>query len=370
MNPNERNNLHEVNISMPRKGRSSWIHPLSRFESIETVSDPEHLDDQEQIDNLSRRPPTEFFFDDSQSIISENNSPDLPFRYGLNPYRGCEHGCSYCYARPTHEYLGFSAGLDFETKIMVKRDAPRLFRKWLRKPSYEPSTIVFSGVTDCYQPAERRFELTRGCLAVAEEANQPVGIVTKNTLVCRDLDILQPMAERRLTRVAISITTLDRELARRMEPRTSVPVARLKAIEALADAGVPVVAMVAPIVPGLNDHEIPAILKTVANAGASFAAFVTLRLPWNVETVFEEWLQNHFPEKKEKVFSRIRSVREGKTNQTEFGKRMRGAGKIADHISETFKTFARKYRLDAEREPLDCSQFQRPEIDSRQQKLF
>ncbi len=353
-----------------KKGRGSWVRPKGRFESTEYQADWEHLEVQDQLDDLNDRPPTEFLFDDTQSIISENKSPDIPFRYSLNPYRGCEHGCSYCYARPTHEYLGLSAGLDFETKVIVKRNAPMLFRKWLRKSGYEPSTIAFSGVTDCYQPAERKFELTRGCLSVADEANQPVGIVTKNALVCRDLDILAPMAERNVVRVGVSVTTLDAELARAMEPRTSTPAARLRAIEKLVGIGVPVLAMVAPIIPGLNDHEIPAILEKVSAAGATSTAFVMLRLPWSVETVFEEWVARHLPEQKDKIFSRIKSVRGGRTNQNKFGQRMSGTGTIAEQISATFKTFARKYQLDGEREPLDCSQFQRPELDPRQQKLF
>lgn len=308
--------------------------PPNRFESV-------HVELEDSGDEAARR--IEYLDDASKSVVSENRSPDLPFRYSVNPYRGCAHGCSYCYARPTHEYLGLSAGLDFETKIVVKRQAPALFRDFLAKPSYSPEPIAFSGVTDCYQPIERKLELTRGCLQVASDCGQPIGIVTKNALVCRDLDLLHSMAERSLVHVYLSVTTLRPDLARSMEPRTSTPVARLRAIEQLADAGVPVGVMTAPMIPGLNDEELPAILKSARDSGASVAGYVLLRLPLTVEPVFFDWLSKEFPDQADRVHSRIRSTRDGATNQSEFGKRMIGSGPFAEQLRELFRVFRKKY---------------------------
>ena len=354
----------------PRKGRASSIQPANRFEkvSMDMLLDQLVPSDVEEL--LSQNPQTEFLFDQSETIVSENDSPDIPFRYSINPYRGCEHGCSYCYARPTHEYLGFSAGFDFESKIVVKREAPRLLRKWLSRTAYQPEPIVFSGVTDCYQPCERIFRITRGCLEVAQASNQPVGIITKNALVKRDLDLLSDLAKKNLTHVAISITTLDRDLAQQMEPRTSTPAARLAAIQALSDAGVPVIAMIAPIIPGLNDHEIPALLQAVKDAGAHTASFTVLRLPYSVKAVFADWLHQHHPLAADKVLQRLESVRDGKLNSSEFSKRMSGTGEIARHIKTTFHVFRRKVGLDRPLPTYDCSQFQRPFQDPRQGRLF
>jgi DNA repair photolyase len=292
------------------KGRGSQINPTNRFERLDVVADLDHFDSEEdQAEPRAVR--TEYFFDDSKSIINENQSPDIPFRYSMNPYRGCSHGCSYCYARPTHEYLALSAGLDFETKIFVKMRAPELLRDWLARPEWEPEEITISGVTDCYQPAERHFELTRRCLAVALEARQPLSLVTKNALVTRDLDLLVEMAARRIVSVAISVTTLDQSLTKVMEPRTSSPAARLRTIEKLATAGVPVHVLVAPVIPGLTDSEIPAILAAVKEAGAYSANYVLLRLPLTVEPVFLEWLQRTHPLQKSKIEAWIRSTRGG-----------------------------------------------------------
>ena len=252
------------------KGRGANVQPANPYLAVRREDDFEHLAGDEDFLAELGRPPTEYLPDESQSIVAENDSPDVGFRYSVNPYRGCAHGCSYCYARPSHEYLGFSAGLDFETKVLVKHRAADLLRAWLGRPSWQPETIAFSGVTDCYQPAERQFQLTRGCLAVAAECRQPIGIITKNALVRRDVDLLSELAAHGAVRVYISVTTLDAKLARVMEPRTSSPEARLRAMRELNAAGVPAHLMLAPVIPGLNDSEIPAILQAARDAGAQY----------------------------------------------------------------------------------------------------
>src|SRR5579863_9050076 len=260
----------------------SMIDPPNRFERINRERDFEHLEwDLEYIAGVEKRP-IEYLPDASKSIVSKNESPDVPFRFSVNPYRGCAHGCSYCYARNTHEYLGFNAGLDFETRIVVKHDAAELLAEFLARDSWNPEPITFSGVTDCYQPAEREFRLTRRCLEVVVECRQPVGIITKNALVVRDVDLLGRLASSNLVHVFLSITTLDSKLARTMEPRTSVPAARLRAVKELADAGVPVGVMFAPVIPGLNDSEMAAVLEAAKSAGAKSAGYVFLRLPLTV----------------------------------------------------------------------------------------
>lgn len=346
----------------------SHINPPNRFESKYAEPDLEQLEWDDEY--LSRPRRIEYLDDQSKSIVTENDSPDLNFRFSVNPYRGCAHGCSYCYARPFHEYLGYNAGLDFETKIMVKRDAPKLFRDFLSRSEWQPELIAFSGITDCYQPAEREFQLTRQCLEVASEANQPVGIVTKNALVVRDLDILQSMAQRSLVNVSLSITTLDPELAREMEPRTSIPAARLRAIRELSAVGVPTKVMVSPIIAGLNDHEIPAILQAAKGAGARSASYIMLRLPLTVEPVFLEWLERTQPTRKERVISRIRQTRDGKLNSAEFGTRIRGTGEISEQIGNLFQVFARKHGLDERLPALDFTQFRPPTTGKGQQWLF
>ncbi len=352
------------------KGRGSQVNPPNRFERLHVEDDFEQLD--EDADDVAdvRSIGTEYFLDNSESIVSENDSPDVGFRWSLNPYRGCSHGCSYCYARPTHEYLGLNAGLDFESKVMVKLRAPELLRQWLARDKWVPETITFSGVTDCYQPAERQFRLTRQCLEVALEARQPVSIVTKNALVTRDLDVLGQMAELNIVSVALSITSLDRKLARVMEPRTSTPEARLRAIRDLRDAGVPAQVMVAPIIPGLNDSEVPAILRKAADAGALSAGYILLRLPLTVRPVFLDWLARTQPEKAERVESRIRATRGGQLSDSRFGTRMRGEGELAEQIRQTFKVFAKKYGLDRKLPPLDASQFCAPRMPTGQLRLF
>jgi len=346
----------------------SNINPPNRFESTYVEPDLEQLEWDDEY--LSQPRKIEYLDDHSKSIVTENDSPDLNFRYSVNPYRGCAHGCSYCYARPFHEYLGYNAGLDFETKIMVKRDAPQLFRDFLSRSDWEPQLIAFSGITDCYQPAEREFQLTRQCLEVASEANQPVGIVTKNALVVRDQDLLQSMARRSLINVSVSITTLDPVLAREMEPRTSIPAARLRAIRELAQAGVPTKVMVSPIIPGLNDHEIPEILKAAKEAGAMSASYIMLRLPLTVKPVFQEWLERTQPDRKERVLTRIRQTRDGKLNSAQFGTRIRGTGEIAEQIGNLFQVFARKHGLDKRLPAFDFTRFRPPTTGTGQQWLF
>ncbi len=348
----------------------SNLDPPNRFETVRREDDLEHLSwDQEYLAARERRP-IEYLFDESTSIVAENNSPDIPFRYSLNPYRGCAHACPYCYARNTHEYLGYNAGLDFETKIVVKRDAPKLFRAFLGRKSWQPEAITFSGVTDCYQPAERTFRLTRQCLQVAWECRQPVSIVTKNALVLRDLDLLEPMARCNLIHVFLSVTSLEPQLAREMEPRTSIPAARLRAVKMLSEAQVPVGVMLAPIIPGLNDAEIPAILAAAKEAGANTAGFLLLRLPLTVEPVFLEWLGRTQADQRAKIESRIRGTRRGKLSHSAWGERMRGSGAVADQIGQLFHVCARQQGLDRQLPPLDASQFRRPDRNPEQLRLF
>jgi DNA repair photolyase len=352
------------------KGRGSQINPASRFTRIAIEDDWEHLEHDEACPEERHAIRTEYYVDESKSVVTENDSPDVGFRYSLNPYRGCQHGCSYCYARPTHEYFDLSPGLDFESKIFVKERAPELLRQWLSRPAWQPEPIMMSGVTDCYQPIERRLEITRRCLQVALEARQPICMVTKNALVSRDLDILKEMASLRIVRVSLSVTTLDTALARIMEPRTSSPAARLRTISELAAAGVSVNVLIAPVIPGLTDAEIPTILREVKNAGAEAAGYVLLRLPWTVRPVFLEWLERTQGDKRQKIEARIRDTRGGKMYEPDFGVRMSGRGEIAKQIGRTFEVFARKYALDGDLPPLDVAQFRQPEPTSGQRWLF
>ena len=353
-----------------KKGRGSQISPPNHFESTHVELDLGDVEsDVDYLESLSSIK-TVYYQDESESIVSENNSPDIGFRYSVNPYRGCLHGCAYCYARPSHEFLGLNAGIDFESKIMVKERAPELFRNWLARSSWQPEMIVFSGVTDCYQPIESKLKLTRACLQVASEANQPIGIVTKNALVTRDIDLLKPMAELNTVRAAISVTTLDNDLARVMEPRTSTPTARLRAINQLSDAGISTCVMIAPIIPGLNDSEIPAILKAAAEHGADSATFVLLRLPLNVNPVFMDWLDHHLPGKKNKIVSRLKSMRGGKLNDSSFETRMRGTGEIANQIKQTFSVFKKKFALNNTLPPLSTDHFRAPKSSDGQLRLF
>jgi DNA repair photolyase len=339
----------------PIKGRGAASNPPNRFESITLEPDA----DWDPAD--APLPRTTFFQDATQSIITYNDSPDIPFRTGLNPYRGCEHGCSYCYARPTHEYLGFSAGLDFESKIMVKENAPELLRRELSSPKWTPQELAMSGVTDCYQPIERKLQITRRCLAVLAEFRNPVSIVTKNALVTRDLDLLRELAAHQAVQVNFSITTLDSDLARKLEPRAASPKQRLASVETLSKAGVPVGVLVAPVIPAINDHEIPSVLAAAKAAGASWAYTEVLRLPLTVAPVFTEWLERHFPERKDKVLGLIRAIRGGKLNDPRFGSRMRGEGIFADQISQLFHIACRKVGLAEDDPELSTAAFRRPD---------
>ncbi|MCS7305361.1 MAG: PA0069 family radical SAM protein [Thermoguttaceae bacterium] len=352
------------------RGRGAAINPPNRYERFHHQADYEQLQYDEDFWAAQENPQTEYIPDQSQSIVTSNDSPDIPYRYTLNPYRGCSHGCAYCYARPTHEYLGLSAGLDFETKIIYKPKAAELFREFLSQPGWEAEPICLSGVTDCYQPAERRFRLTRACLEVALEARQPVSLVTKNALILRDVDLLSQLARHRLVHVSISITTLDAELARRMEPRTSPPEHRLRAVRQLSEAGVPVGVLVAPVVPGLTDSEIPRILRAAAQAGARCACFQLVRLPLTVKPVFLDWLQRNFPLRRRKIENLIRSTHEGRLNSPEFCLRLSGSGPLAEQIAQLFDTFAHKYGLNGGCRPLDSSQFRPPRRAGGQMWLF
>lgn len=343
-------------------GRGAAENPANRFELIEYV--PAH----EESGADAPSPATQFFKDSSRTILAHNESPDVGFDLSINPYRGCEHGCIYCYARPYHEYLGFSSGLDFETKIMVKEDAPELLRRALLSPRYQPQVIAISGVTDAYQPAEREFKVTRRCLEVLVEFRNPVGIVTKNYLVTRDIDLLSELARWQAAQVNLSITSLDAELQRVMEPRASTPARRLAALEALSQAGVPVRVMVAPVIPGLNDHEMPSIIKAAAEAGARAAAYIAVRLPYAVKDLFENWLERHFPDRKDKVLNRIREIRGGKLYDSQFHARMRGEGIYAEQLESLFRAACRQAGINRSRLELSTAAFRRP--SSGQMNLF
>jgi DNA repair photolyase len=342
-------------------GRGSVSNPANRFELI--LREPIEGDPGTDL-----RVDTYVYRDSTRKIITSNDSPDVGFEFSINPYRGCEHGCAYCYARPFHEYLGFSAGLDFETRIMAKEEAPELLRKELTSPRWRPATISMSGVTDSYQPVERKLELTRRCLQVLAEFRNPVGIVTKNQLVTRDIDILQELAGHRAAAVLLSVTSLDPELARVLEPRATQPQGRLRAISELAGAGIPVGVMVAPVIPGLTDHEVPAIVQACAEAGARFAGFTALRLPGAVAGLFEQWLERHFPARKKKVLDRVRSMRGGKLNDARFHSRMKGQGTLAEQTRALFHLACRNAGLDRGFPDLSVADFCRP--GNRQSELF
>ncbi len=348
----------------------SRFDPPNRFESTHREPDWEHWDGDADSRPTDDSRPIVYLEDDSQSIVSENDSPDIPFRYSLNPYRGCAHGCAYCYARNSHEYLGFNAGLDFETKIVVKRRAAELFRQFLSRPKWKPESIAFSGVTDCYQPIERTERLTRSCMLVAAEFGQPVSIVTKNAAVLRDLDVLQELAAMNLIHVYISVTTLQPDLAREMEPRTSIPVARLRAIRTLSAAGIPVGVMCAPIIPGLNDSELPHVLEAAADHGAQTAGYILLRLPLTVLPVFREWLERVYPARAENVLGLIAQTRGGSLSDSTFGRRMRGSGPIAEQIASLFRIFRARHGLDRSLPTYDLSHFRVPTTAPRQGRLF
>jgi DNA repair photolyase len=340
----------------PIHGRGTEHNPTNRFERLAILPDADaELAQSEQI-----QPRTHFFRDSTKSVIAYNSSPDVGFTTSFNPYRGCEHGCIYCYARPTHEYLGFSAGLDFETRIMVKEDAPQLLRAEMSKKNWVPQTVSIGGVTDPYQPVERKLRLTRRCLEVFLEFKNPATVITKNHLVTRDVDVLAAMAKENLTGVFVSITTLRKELTQIMEPRTAVPKMRLAVIEKMAKAGVPVGVMVAPVIPGLTDEEMPAILKAAADAGAITAGYVPVRLPFAVKELFEKWLAEYMPDRKDKVLNRIRDMRGGKLNDSDFHTRMRGFGVFAEQMEKMFDVASRKAGIPFKKLELSTVNFRVP----------
>ncbi len=349
-----------------RRGRGATLNPPGRFEPISR-----HVFDDgwETIDELPAFK-TEVQAERPRTIITRNESPDISFDRSINPYRGCEHGCIYCFARPSHAYMGLSTGLDFETKLFAKPGAGKMLERELAKPGYQPKTIAIGTNTDPYQPIEREWRVTREILEVLEAANHPVAIVTKSALVIRDIDILSRMAAKGLVKVALSITTLDRKLSRAMEPRASTPSLRLKAISDLSEAGIPASVMVAPVIPALNDHEIERILDSARGAGATEAGYILLRLPSEVSPLFRDWLLKHYPDRYRHVMNVLRSMRGGKDYDAEWGKRMRGAGPYAWQISRRFDLAAKRLGFNASRRRLDTGLFSPPVGESRQLQLL
>jgi DNA repair photolyase len=341
-------------LTKPFSGRGATINPPNRFEALHFEIDPD-LPEEERPN-----PRTQFYFDATESLLTPNDSPDVGFAVGLNCYRGCEHGCAYCFARPFHEYLGWSSGLDFETKILVKARAPELLRKELSKRSWKPKTVGMSGVTDCYQPAERHFKLTRQCLEVFREFRNPVAIITKNFLVTRDIDLLAELARWNCVTVNVSITTLDADLAGKLEPRAARPDHRLKAVKLLSGEGIPVSVLVAPVIPGLTDHELPSIIDAAAKAGARTAGMTLLRLPWAVKDVFSAWLDAHVPGKKDRILDRLRQMRGGKLYDSDWETRMRGEGIFAKQIGDLFAIAVRRAGLNGMANSLSVENFRRP----------
>ncbi|KLT65823.1 PA0069 family radical SAM protein [Pedobacter sp. BMA] len=338
------------------KGRGAQVNPHNKFlKDVYVKEYGEGIDDWEESDRK-----TTFLFENSKTIVNKVDSPDVGMAYSLNPYQGCEHGCTYCYARNSHQYWGYSAGLEFERKIIVKKDAPALFRKFLEKKGWDAATISLSGNTDCYQPAERQFKLTRQLLEIALEYKQPIGMITKNSLILRDRDILQEMAKLNLCMVYVSINSLNEELRQVMEPRTTTAKQRLRVVEELSKAGIPMGVMVAPLVPGLSDHEIPNILKAIASAGAVKAGYTVVRLNGAIGQIFEDWLRKNFPERFDKVWHMIQSCHGGNVNDSRFGDRMRGDGNIAKMIRDNFRLHSRLNGLNQNDIILDHTLFKVP----------
>jgi DNA repair photolyase len=351
----------------PRHGRGAVSNPEGRFESrrVAPAEDAWWAEDEPPA-----AVPTTVTPEATRTILSRNDSPDIPFDRSINPYKGCEHGCVYCFARPTHSYLGLSPGLDFETRIFSKPKAGDLLRAELAKPAYRCEVVALGANTDPYQPVERRLGITRAILEVLAEHCHPVSIVTKSSLVLRDLDLIAPMAERRLAVVFLSVTTLDRDLARRMEPRAATPERRLRTIRALTEAGVPTGALASPMIPGLNDSELEGILEACAAAGARSAGYILLRLPHELKQIFTEWLETHYPLKAPRVLHLLREMRGGDLYEAAFGSRMRGTGKYADLLSRRFAVACRRLGLAAAPAPLDTRQFSVPPRRGDQGNLF
>lgn len=345
------------------KGRGAQINTQNRFLLQEQTKEySEGIDDWTE-DNIR----TAYLEDQSKTIVNKIDSPDVGLFYNMNPYQGCEHGCIYCYARNTHEYWGYSAGLDFERKIIVKKNAPQLLRKFLMHPKWKCTPIGLSGNTDCYQPAEKTFQLTRQLLEVCNEFNQPVGIISKNAGILRDKDLLQEMGKKKLVSVLISITSLNEELRRVMEPRTVTASQRLKVIQSLSTEGIRCGVMLGPMIPGLNEHEMQRIMKTASEHGASFSAYTFIRLNGEIKIMFHDWLYKNFPDRANKVWHLIEQAHNGKVNDSRFGLRMRGEGPISDLVRQQFIKYSQLYQLNANRWELDCSKFKQPAM---QGKLF
>ncbi|WP_316787272.1 PA0069 family radical SAM protein [Pedobacter frigiditerrae] len=356
-------NVAEENNDNYMNGRGAQFNTSNKFLKNSLAKEhPEGIDDWEEPNSK-----TTFIIGKSKSVVNKVESPDVGMTYSLNPYQGCEHGCIYCYARNSHEYWGFSAGLDFERKIIVKKDAPELFKKFLEKKGWDATPVSLSGNTDCYQPAERKFRLTRQLLEIALEYKQPITLITKNALILRDLDILQDLAKLKLSAVYVSITSLDEKIRLKLEPRTTTAKQRLKIIEELSKVGLPTGVMAAPMIPGLNDHEMPAILKACANNGCKSAGYTVVRLNGVINQIFEDWLRKNFPDRFDKVWHQIQNCHNGNVNDSRFGTRMRGEGNFAEMIRNTFKLHCRLNGLNVERTELDQTLFK---IPTAQMRLF
>ena len=337
------------------KGRGAQIKSENKFLKARYVE--EHIEGLDEP--LLSAPTTQIFYEQAKTVVNKVTSPDLGMMYSLNPYQGCEHGCIYCYARNAHEYWGFSAGLDFESKIIVKKNAPSLLEKCILHPNWQPVPISLSGNTDCYQPVERKLEITRSLLKIFAQYRHPVSMITKNSLILRDLDLLKDLASENLVHVYISITTLDEDLRRKMEPRTASAIKRLQTVEALANAGVPVGVMNAPIIPGLNHHEIPNVLKAAADHGAKNAGMTIVRLNGSIGMIFEDWLRKNFPDRFEKVWHQISDMHGGNVNDSQFGRRMHGEGNIADTIHQLYRASKKKYFKDRSMTAYDLTKFRK-----------
>jgi DNA repair photolyase len=345
------------------KGRGAQINLRNKFLKNEKVKDQiESIDDWTEPN-----PKTTYIEDHAKGIVNKVESPDVGMMYSMNPYQGCEHGCIYCYARNSFEYWGWSAGIDFETKIIVKKNAPELLRKFLMNPKWEPVPISLSGNTDCYQPAEKKFRITRQLLEVCNQFNQPVGIITKNAGILRDKDLLQEMAKKNLVSVLVSITSFEEDLRRVMEPRTTTGKQRLKVIDELSKEGVRMGVMLGPMIPGLNEHEMQRIMKAASEAGTVFSAYTFIRLNGAIKLIFHDWIYKNFPDRADKVWHLIENAHDGKVNDSRFGVRMRGEGPIAELVRQQFRKYNKIYGLNAERWNLDSTQFRRP---GEQGRLF
>ncbi len=336
------------------KGRGAQLNTKNPFSSRELVQ--EHI---EGLDEplVKEKVISQFFNEHAKNIVNKIDSPDLSYNYSINAYQGCEHGCIYCYARNSHTYWGYSAGLDFESKIIIKKNAPQLLEKHLQKKSWRPEPIMLSGNTDCYQPIEKKLQLTRNLLKVFLKYGNPVGMITKNNLILRDIDVLRELANKSLVRVVVSVTTLDEDLRRKMEPRTTTAENRLKVVEALSASGIPVGVLVAPIIPGLNNYEIPKIVEAVGSAGALMAGYTVVRLNGDVKTIFRKWLESNFPDRANKVWEQIAQLHGGNVNDSTWGRRMKGEGILAESIRQIFKASVKKHLSGRSFPPFDLTHF-------------